>query len=222
MEEFAELIPKEIYNLSGSVFYSGRKAFTGKKDLYIIGLNPGGSEILKRENTIIRHTQKTLKLERDEWSEYKDEIWQGEAGKHGLQPRVLHLLEKVNLSPYEVPASNICFVRSTVEKKIEDKINYYNNICWDFHHNVIKKLEIKVILCFGNTSGKFVCDKLIANELVEQYEEENNRKWKSKVFKNSGGIYVIVATHPSRADWTNPKSDPSKLVVKYINKTKSN
>jgi uracil-DNA glycosylase len=221
MEEFAELIPKEIHNLSGSVFYSGRKAFTGEKDLYIIGLNPGGSEILKKEDTIIRHTRKTLKLEQDDWSEYKDEVWRGEAGKYGLQPRILHLLEQINLSPYNVPASNICFVRSTVEEKIADKIDYYNDICWRFHQNVIDKLKIKVVLCFGNTSGKFVCDKLNANKLVDEYVEENNRQWKSKVFKSDKGIYVVIATHPSRADWTNPKSDPSKLVVKYLNKTKS-
>ncbi len=218
MKEFAELIPEELHNLSGSVFYSGKKAFKGNKDLYIIGLNPGGSEILKKEDTILLHTQKILNFEKDEWSEYKDEIWRGKAGKYGLQPRILHLLEKVNLSPYEVPASNICFVRSTVEAKIADKIDYYNDICWDFHQNVIDKLGIKVILCFGNTSGKFVCDKLNANQLVDEYIEDNNRKWKSRVFKSNKGHYIVIATHPSRADWSNPKSDPSNLVVKYLNK----
>lgn len=221
MKEFAELIPKELHNLSGSVFYSGRKAFQGTKDLYIIGLNPGGSEILKKEDTIIWHTEKVLNLEKDEWSEYKDEIWKGEAGKHGLQPRILHLLNKVNLSAYEVPASNVCFVRSTVEEKIANKIDSYNDICWDFHQNVIDKLEIKIILCFGNTSGKFVCNKLNANELVDEYTEDNDRKWKSKVFKNNKGHYIIIATHPSRADWTNPKSDPSNLVVKYLKKVRN-
>ncbi|MEW4925368.1 hypothetical protein [Algibacter sp. 2305UL17-15] len=222
MEEFAELIPKELQNLSGSVFYSGRKAFNGNKDLYIIGLNPGGSEILKKEDTILRHTEKTLNLNKDEWSEYKDEIWRGEAGKYGLQPRILHLLDKINLSPYEVPASNVCFVRSTVEKKISDKLSYYNHLCWGFHQKVIERLGIKVILCFGNSSGKFVCKKLKANTLIDEFEERNNRKWKSKVYKNSNGHFVIVATHPSRADWTNPKSDPSDLVKKYLGIIKEN
>lgn len=222
MKEFAELIPKELHNLSGSVFYSGRKAFKGDKDLYIIGLNPGGSEILKKENTILRHTQKTLNLEKDEWSEYKDEIWEGVAGKSGLQPRVLHLLEKVNLSPYEVPASNVCFVRSTVEQKIAQKLNYYNDLCWNFHQKVIVELGIKLILCFGNSSGKFVCDKLNANKLVDEFEEQNKRKWKSKVFKSNEEHYIVIATHPSRADWTNPKSDPSELVKKYLEKVREN
>lgn len=42
IENFAELVPKELLNESGSVFYSGRAAFSGHKALYILGLNPGG------------------------------------------------------------------------------------------------------------------------------------------------------------------------------------
>ena len=83
--------------------------------------------------------------------------------KYGLQPIILQLLNKVNLSAYYVPAGNACFVRSTVEWRLPDKLDYYNDICWDFYQNVTDKLEVKLILCFGNTSWKFVCYKLNAN-----------------------------------------------------------
>lgn len=41
--QFVEIIPKDLLDKSGSVFYSGRDAFSGTKNLYLMGLNPGGS-----------------------------------------------------------------------------------------------------------------------------------------------------------------------------------
>jgi hypothetical protein len=52
MENFIKYIPEEINKLSGAVFYSGKKAFTGNKTLYILGLNPGGCPINQKEDTI--------------------------------------------------------------------------------------------------------------------------------------------------------------------------
>ncbi len=219
IEEFAKLIPDALKKESGSVFYSGRNAFKGKKDLYIIGLNPGGSNSLKRDETISWHTDKTLTNDNPSWSEYKDEIWTGKIpGVSGLQPRVLHLLNQLNLSPYEVPASNLCFVRSRREKYISEKLFSYAELCWKFHQNVIVKLDVKIVLCFGKTAGNFVRKKTGANELVDEFTENNNRKWKTQVFKNDREQIVITASHPSIADWTNVKTDPSELVKKYFNK----
>lgn len=42
IEQFAKHIPPELEDCSGAVFYSGRDAFSGLKDLYVLGLNPGG------------------------------------------------------------------------------------------------------------------------------------------------------------------------------------
>ena len=44
IEEFAGLIPEALLEVSGKAFYSGRDAFGGAADLYIIGLNPGRGE----------------------------------------------------------------------------------------------------------------------------------------------------------------------------------
>ena len=217
IDEFAELIPSELKKLSGAVFYSGKNAFQGKKALYILGLNPGGSEVLQRDETIEWHTNNVLTKKHPNWSEYKDEIWRGNTpGLSGLQPRILHLLNKLNLSPYDVPSSNICFVRSTREKDISDKLSYYAELCWSFHEKVIMDLEIEVILCFGKRSGNFVRRKIHADSQIDQAVEKNNRKWESLVFKNAKGQFVIVATHPSIADWTSQDTDPSELVKKYV------
>ena len=217
IEKFAEYIPNELKNLSGAVFYSGRNAFQGKKDLYIIGINPGGSDILHKDATVSRHTETILAMANPDWSEYKDEIWGGnKPGAYGLQPRILHLLKILNLSPHAVPASNVCFVRSQRERNISDKLFEYAELCWPFHEKVIDELEIKAILCFGKTAGNFVKKKLQADELLDEFIEKNNRKWRTQVFKNNKYQIVIVSTHPSIADWTNPSTDPSELVKKYL------
>ncbi len=214
---FAQFIPEELMEKSGSVFYSGRNAFSGNKPLYILGLNPGGSEIRQNRETIKWHTERVLNNENLNFSEYKDGIWRGKkGGTYGLQPRVLHLLKILNLDPYEVPASNVCFVRSPRESDIADNIKDYMDLCWSFHQNVIDKLGIKTIVCLGKTAGRHTRLKLGANDLIDELVESNNRKWKSQVYKNDKNKIVIVATHPSIADWTNEKTDISELVKKYI------
>lgn len=217
LEKFAKLIPKELKEKSGAVFYSGKNAFCGNKDLYILGLNPGGSEILQKTETIAWHTKKVLGIDNDNWSEYKDEIWKGtKPGVFGLQPRILHLLNQLSISPYEVPASNVCFVRSTGEKNISKFLNEYAELCWPVHQRIIDDLEVKVVLCFGQTAANIVRKKLGANDQIDEFIETNKRNWKTRVFKNQKGQFVISATHPSRADWTNPATDPSSLVKKYL------
>lgn len=217
LEKFAEFIPREITEKSGSVFYSGENAFKGEKKLYILGLNPGGSIEKQKDETIKKHTQSLIDNQNPNFSEYQDSIWRNKpAGTARLQKRVLHLLTKLDLSPYEVPASNVCFVRSSREKEIADKIKNYMDLCWDLHEKIIDELKIKVILCFGKTAGKFVKGKLNATEEIDFFEENNNRKWKSTVFRNQKNQYVIIATHPSIADWTSNEADISNLVKKYI------
>ena len=53
IEEFAKIIPSKLLFESGSVFYSGRQAFSRKNGLYILGLNPGGDPD-KQKNEIIK------------------------------------------------------------------------------------------------------------------------------------------------------------------------
>jgi len=217
MKEFAKLIPKSLMDVSGSVFYSGRNAFKAPKDLYILGLNPGGSEIKQRDETISWHTEKALSNPNPEWSEYKDESWNRyHAGTYGLQPRILHLLYQLERSPYDVPASNVCFVRSNRENTISSKLVNYAELCWPFHQSVIDVLNVKVILCFGKSAGNYVRNKTQAESLIDEFVEANERKWRTQAFKNKKGLVVIVATHPSIADWTRPETDPSRLVKKYL------
>lgn len=58
--------------------------------------------------------------------------------------------------------------------------------------------------------------KLGANTLTAEFIEKNNRRWRSQAFTNSHGIAVVVATHPSIADWTVHNTDPTLLVMQAL------
>jgi hypothetical protein len=210
-------IPESLKNQSGSVFYSGRTAFSEPSLVYVLGLNPGGSPHSQAQETVSWHTNKVLKLEKPNWSAYRDESWCGNApGTHGMQPRVLHLFRKLTLDPGRVPSSNVVFLRSAQESDIKGDFQDLARLCWPFHQKVIDQLGVRVVVCFGNAAGDWVRKRLSANALVGTYTENNHRRWQSNAYRSAKGMGVVVASHPSRAAWTNPLSDPSNLVLKML------
>ena len=217
IEHFARNIPRKLRDKSGSVFYSGRMAFSGPCPLYILGLNPGGDPVIQKRETVEWHTRKVLEEKPAVWSEYTDESWDGSPpGRHGMQPRVTHLLSRLGLHPGKVPASNLIFLRSGRESGIADQIEPLTKLCWPFHQTVIKHVEPRVILCFGLTAGKQVKRKTGALVQVDKFVERNKRFWTSRTFVNADGLKVVVASHPSIADWTTPEADPSELVRRAL------
>jgi hypothetical protein len=223
LEELFKQIPKKLLKESGEVFYSGKNAFTGKKKIYILGINPGGSKENHKDDTIEKQAKKTLNISKKNpnWSEYKDGQWEGkESGSHVFQIRINKLLEeKLKLSPYEIPASNLVFVRSPREGKLDKKLyKEYAELCWsNFHEKIVSKLDVKIIICLGNTPGNFVRKKLnMKKDPIDSWEENNNRKWKTKIYENDKKQKVIILPHPSVSDWTTKECDPSKIILKHI------
>lgn len=133
-----------------------------------------------------------------------------------MQPRLLHMFEVLGLEPSRVPASNVVFLRSTGETDIASEFDLLAEACWPFHDAVINTLGVRVVACFGKRAGKYVCNKLNARYLTDYFEESNQRRWRSQLYANDQGKYVVVLTHPSRVDWSNPASDPSGLVKQAL------
>lgn len=125
-------------------------------------------------------------------------------------------MNTLELDPREVPASNIIFKRTRGQKDLDREFIYLANLCWPFHEYVIRNLGVKMVVCLGRRAGNFVKNKLEAHKCIDFYEEQNNRKWKSSIFTNENGIKVVIATHPSRANWMNPESDPSPIIKKHF------
>ena len=213
IDELFRSIPTNLLNESGTVFYSGRDAFSNPSDLYLLGLNPGGSPVIQARETLSWHSNRVLHEEPNNWSAYRDESWRNtQPGTCGMQPRVLHLLRRLDRNPGHVPSSNLIFVRSAREIDLKGREHELADACWAFHERVINTLNIKVILCFGGTGGAWVRTKLGGGELVETFVEDNARRWKSQAFRSRSGIGVVIATHPSIAAWNTSAADPTHLV----------
>ena len=220
IETFAALIPQSLLPESGSVFYSGRAAFGAPSKLYVLGLNPGGSPLIQARETVAWHTNKVLNEEPDEWSAYSDESWGGaRPGTSGLQPRVLHLLRGLGLDARRVPSSNVVFVRSARESTLNRSVAGLAEECWSFHRSVIDQLGVRVILCFGRTAGEWVAKKVSANNDVGTFVEANYRRWRTTALSNGRGLSVVIATHPSIANWMVPATDPTPLVRQVLDRT---
>ena len=217
IEDFVKYIPPKLQHKSGIVFYSGRAAFSGRRELYTLGLNPGGDPTEQANETVAGHTSNVVRDKPYKWSEYSDESWKGKPpGKHGMQPRLLHLLKNLNLEPGEVPSSNIIFERTRGERNISKNWRQLAEACWPFHCAVIKQLRPRVILCLGAKAGDFVRKKTCAVDQIDCFVENNNRRWKSTCFTNHEGLKVIEVKHPSRTNWKNPQADPSELVLRAL------
>lgn len=207
-----------ILERSGSVFYSGRAAFSAKCPIYILGLNPGGDPEAKRDETISADMAQFRDQSAD-WSAYLDESWEGRRpGTQGMQPRVLHLIETLGLHPHRVPASNVVFVRSRTEAQLDHEKETLLRAFLPIHRVVIAATDPKVLVCFGATAGKWMRDAFNANLLIDEYRENNYRGWKSQCHIAADGRMVATLSHPSRANWCNPDSDPSILIKRALSR----
>lgn len=212
IEDAVKQLPASLLRRSGSVFYSGRNAFTGSRPLYILGLNPGGSPVSQANETIGRDLADWAVLPAD-WSAYLDESWQGKApGTHGMQPRMRHMFDALGLDLRQVPASNVAFVRSSNEAALSSEKDTLLEQCWPVHEAVIRNLHIPAVLCLGGTAGRWVRSALGANRLIDNFIESNARGWTSEAHLSSQGRAVMTVTHPGRVEWRNPAADPTPLV----------
>jgi hypothetical protein len=123
IDDALDRLPPSLLARSGSVFYSGREAFSARSRLYLLGLNPGGNPLRQADETIARHIG-AYRERSDTWSEYRDESWcQAPPGTWGMQPRVLHMLDRLGLDPRYTPASNVVFARTRNEMSLQAEKN---------------------------------------------------------------------------------------------------
>ena len=216
IEAALDAIPASLLPRSGSVFYTGRAAFSAPSRVYVLGLNPGGDPVAQAAETIAAHRLK-FREGTAWWSEYADESWRGAApGTWGMQPRVLHMLASLGLDPRAVPASNVVFVRSSTEATLQAEKADLLEACWPVHRAVIDALGVQAVLCFGGTAGRWVREELAAWERVDGYQETNSRRWSSEAHRAGDGRMVLTLTHPGRANWCNPQCDPTPLVLRAL------
>lgn len=126
--------------------------------------------------------------------------------------------KQLKLDSRDTPASNVVFVRSTTEATLAEEKGRLLEACWPVHRHVIDRLGVRIVVCLGTTAGAWVREASGATSLVDEYKETNRRGWRSQTHRNTAGLQVVTLSHPSRADWTNPASDPSSLVQRALDR----
>lgn len=204
-----------MLDMSGSVFFSGRRAFNNPSDLYILGLNPAGDP--SGPHTIRKNVKAVLHEYPEDWSAWRDERWVGRRpGRNFRQRRVLYLMNQVERDPGDVPCSEVIFLRSTDPYKID--MDSLAPVCWPFHEAIIKTLGVRVIVCLGVRAGRIVRRRVNAHQKVDEFVEKNRRRWKSRTHESADGLAVVTLAHPSQVDWTAGASDPTGLVQRSLSR----
>jgi len=126
------------------------------------------------------------------------------------------MLRYLELNPGEVPSSNLLFERSAREADLKGRSRYLADKCWPLHSAVIEQLKIRVVVCFGKSVGDYVRGQLGATNQVDEFVETNRRNWRSVAYSSSNRVVVVVATHPSIADWTKQDTDPSPMIARLL------
>ncbi|MBG9997230.1 hypothetical protein I6F50_19550 [Pseudoalteromonas sp. NZS127_1] len=146
LPEFAKQHFGHLYNRLGEGIYSSHETLK-EGDVYLLGLNPGGSGHTKlgefMNNTLTRTRNSYLN---ESWKNGQSEYAQGAAP---LQKRIQGLLQGINQNVVDVCASNLIF--TTSKSSQDSNFNFgFAGTFWPFHQAVIEIVKPKVILTFGN------------------------------------------------------------------------
>ena len=222
LEYFAKLVPRKLLGCSGEVFYSGRAAFSDSSDVYLLGYNPGSDSADPRLNTVETGIDQVHSREDDRFSSYYQPWEEGRDPK--MQRGIKHLFANTGLDPCRTPSSNRVFVRSRGAKDLDTrKRRELEEACWPFHKAVILKLDVRIILCMGNDAFNSVSKRMgVSGKTppIDEFIEENHRRWSSQAYETMSGIFVVKLTHPSRAHWYFRSTDPSPLVRRMLARVK--
>ena len=81
---------------------------------------------------------------------------------------------------------------------------------------MIETLGVRVVIALGGAAGLHARQRLNAHREVARFVEDNARRWTSYLHEAPSGIRVATLTHPSVADWINPATDPTGLVLQAL------
>jgi hypothetical protein len=189
----------------GATLYSSFDTIR-KGKLYVMGLNPGGSDKLTIE--------KSLDLIQDsEYNEYTTE-WDRPAGEHPLQKNIRAIVEQFGLMTQDVCASNLIFIRSIGQAGAgyESRHKY-----WGIHRLILETVKPKIIIAFGNgpISPYRHLSEMVKNKTEEDSIYSGHGKFKCVSFKGdieNLRLTVIGLPHLSRYHLYTDNPDKKKVL----------
>ncbi len=192
--------------MSGKAFHSGRLAFSAPRDLYILGLNPGGDPE-DRSETVASNIEQ-VRREAEDWCAFLDQDWRPGGryyarGKAPLQLEMQELADCLGLDLRGVPASDVFFTRSRQAHHTANQRELVD-LCWPFHQAVIKGLGIRVVLCLYKGAAEFVREKTGAHaQPVDRAcaRSRAGREYWRETFETPSGLKIVQITRPTGIPW---------------------
>jgi hypothetical protein len=202
--EFVTFITKKLDSLKdipGETLYSALSTLK-KGDIYLMGTNPGGSD-----NYLLSEDLEKLKSKKT--NGYLDEEWEtgkgkAKAGEGFLQKRVQKLISEIGYDLREVCASNLIFTKSVSLETLGYSFNDIADRCWNVHEEILKIVEPKIIIVFGNSESKspYAYMKRKYNIKKDEIDSiKNYYKYNAKSFTfelNGRKTHVVGLPHLSR------------------------
>jgi hypothetical protein len=130
---------------SGAVLYAGASTLRAGP-VYLIGLNPGGSEGASLRDSIAASRQEHNAYLDEEWA--PGGHWQPK-GQATLQRRIQNLCARMGFETREVPASNLVFTRSS---RLNKHLGFDEalKLCRPVHEIFISAIRPQFVMTFGS------------------------------------------------------------------------
>lgn len=178
--------------MNQEVFYETLKP----GDVYLLGFNPGGAggnPVKQSINSMLTNTANSYLDE--EW-ENGNGAWSG--GEAPLQKRVQWLIKSLGFNPREVCASNLIFIQS---RKAQDISYSFAEKCWPVHEAILKIVEPKLVIVFGNSnvSPYRYLHSMFGGK--EEFFPSGHGNWSVKSFRcqiNGRPLCIVGLPHLSR------------------------
>jgi hypothetical protein len=182
-----------IQDWCGKVLYSGTNTLK-PGPVYMLGFNPGGDPA-KEPMTLAEHVEQSP----PDWNEYIDAPWMPRGvkqppGRALLQCRVRWLLEKLELKPREVCASNLIFGRSRRAEDLPNKQVLVDR-CWPVHQWIMEQVQPRMILGIGGAELTGYLTKKARVRFIGHYPSGHGN-WTCRALEWNG-IRLVVVPHLS-------------------------
>ena len=220
LEAFSALVPDALLDCSGEVFYSGPAAFSGSREVYLLGYNPGSNPSVERQagdelNTVRSSIEKACSWSSERFSLYYQEWEKGR--RQTMQMGIRRFFADSGLDPCLTPSSNCIFVRSpdvgSIPSATRRTLEY---ACWPFHKAVIDELGVKAILCMGGDAYEAVRRRFRITAEVDQLPDGWRPPRMHRAFSTESGMLIFKLTHPSRGHWQIERNNPAPLVRRVL------
>ena len=179
----------------GGILYSSHETLK-PGSVYLLGFNPGGSNGAPLGESV----QSMLSYSDNA---YIDESWSNgngawEPGEAPLQKRTRWLLNELGLETSAVCASNLIFFQSRSANDISFSLA---KRCWPVHEAILKVVQPKLIIAFGNSvdSPYGYLHAMFGGK--EEKMPSGHGNWQVKGFRcriNDKPVYVAGLPHLSR------------------------